>query len=82
MKKKTNGFDEHEVLHNLAHYLPAQSPLKDFVHHNTLHSFQDKKFLDALQDASAIFGYKTYLPLADFRSRYHKGQINSAILKK
>lgn len=82
MKKKPNGFDEHEVLHNLAHYLPAQSPLKDFVHHNTLHSFQEKRFLDALQDASAIFGYKTYLPLADFRSRYHKGQINSAILKK
>lgn len=74
------GFDVQNVLHHLTHYLPAQNPLKDFVHHNTLHAFQNKKFHDALLDASTIFGYKTYLSLDDFRTRFHKEEINEAVL--
>ena len=80
MKTNTVGFDEHEVLHNLTHYLPAQNPLKDFVHHNTLHAFQNKKFHDALLEASTIFGYKTYLSISDFRQRFANKEINEAIL--
>lgn len=80
MKTNTVGFDEHEVLHNLTHYLPAQNPLKDFVHHNTLHAFQNKKFHEALLEASTIFGYKTYLSISDFRQRFANKEINEAIL--
>ncbi len=82
MKHPHTGFDEHAVLHRLVHFLPAQSPLKDFVHHNTLHAFQDHKFHHALQEAAEIFGYRTYLPLSDFRSRYSKKEISEAILDK
>ena len=80
MKTTIDGFDEHAVLHRLTHYLPAQNPLKDFVHHNTLHAFQHKKFQEALAKATTIFGYKTYLPLADFRSRFKKTEINESVL--
>ena len=80
MKTHTVGFDEHEVLHHLTHYLPAQNPLKDFVHHNTLHAFQSKKFHDALLEASTIFGYKTYLSIADFRQRFANKEINETVL--
>ncbi len=80
MKTHTVGFDEHEVLHHLTHYLPAQNPLKDFVHHNTLHAFQSKKFHDALLEASTIFGYKTYLSLPDFRQRFANKEINETVL--
>ena len=80
MIKYNAAFDEHHVLHELKHYLPAQSPLKDFVHHNTLHAFQDRNFHDALRDASHIFGYKVLLSLDQFREYYHNGRISPAIL--
>lgn len=82
MKTSETGFDEHKVLHHLTHYLPAQNPLKDFVHHNTLHAFQDRHFFDALHQASEIFGYKTYLSIEVFRKRYQKKEINPAVLEQ
>ena len=75
-------FVEEDTLHKLAHYLPAQNPLKDFVHHNTLHAFQDRDFFTALQESSELFGYKTFLPLSDFRNKLKNNQINAAILDK
>ena len=82
LKSHTISFDEQHVLYHLTHYLPAQNPLKDFVHHNTLHAFQDKHFFDALQEASEVFGYKTYLSIEVFRKRFHKKEINSEILNQ
>ena len=76
------GFDEQHLLHQLAHYLPAQAPLKDFVHHNTLHGFQHLKFEDALRTARTIFGYKTSLSIKEFRSLYEEGKISESELIK
>lgn len=77
-----DGFDEHAVLHRLTHYLPAQNPLKDFVHHNTLHAFQAKDFHVALEEANTIFGYKTYLSLSDFRKRYANSEITEKVVER
>lgn len=82
MKTHHIVFDEHEVLHKLKHYLPAQAPLKDFVHHNTLHAFQDMKFYKAIHTASQMFGYKVSLSLDEYRDLYLHEQINSAVLAK
>lgn len=76
------NFDEHHVLHELKHFLPAQAPLKDFVHHNTLHAFQNLKFEEALKNASAIFGYKTSLQLKEYRELYTTGRIRKDILQR
>lgn len=75
-------FNEQEVLAELKHYLPAQAPLKDFIHHNTLHAFQHYKFFDALRTASSMLGYKTSLTLGEYRSLYHAQKIRSDVLKK
>lgn len=75
-------FNEHEVLHELKHFLPAQAPLKDFVHHNTLHAFQNLKFDKAIYSASAIFGYRVSLSLAEYRALYESGRITEPILKQ
>jgi uncharacterized protein YbcC (UPF0753/DUF2309 family) len=82
MNTHTTGFNEHALIHHLKHFLPAQAPLKDFVHHNTLHAFQDKKFFDALNEASQLFGYKVFLSLEDFRQMYRSGKISRGITER
>ena len=77
-----NTFDAHEVLHELAHYLPSQTPIKDFIHHNSLHAFQDMKFFDAIFKASKIFGYQATLQLADYRTMYEQGRISPEVLNR
>lgn len=77
---QSGSFDETAVLHELEHYLPKQAPLKDFVHHNTLHAFQGSKFHDAARNASGIFGYSVSLKLDKYRRLYLEGEINPDIL--
>ena len=55
------------ALHVLEHFLPSQAPLKDFIHHNTLHTFQDLPFHEGLSAAQNLFGYQTYPSLAFYR---------------
>src|SRR6187399_2273463 len=74
------SFDEKECLHELKHYLPTQTPLKDFIHHNSLHAFQHMKFYDAIFRASKIFGYQVTLELQQYRQLYKTGRIKKDIL--
>lgn len=75
-------FDEHHVLHELKHYLPAQSALKDFIHHNSLHAYQHLKFYNAIFKASKIFGYQVTLQLQEFRQLYKNGRIREVVLDR
>ncbi len=76
------SFDETHVLHELKHYLPSQTPLKDFIHHNSLHAFQNLKFYEAIFKASKIFGYQVTLQLTEFRQLYKLGRIKNNVLEK
>jgi hypothetical protein len=73
-------FNEQETIDKLIHFLPAQSPLKDFITQNRLVAFQNKTFHEAMKVASEIFGYRVYLPLKDFRELFKKEVINKDIL--
>lgn len=75
-------FNEDHLLHELKHYLPSQSPLKDFIHHNTLHAFQNLSFHTALHSASELFGYRTYLNLQEYRLMFSEGKIDNSILER
>ena len=75
-------FDENHVLEELKHFLPTQTPLKDFIHHNTLHAFQDLKFFDAIFKASKVFGFKVTFNLEEYRALYHTGRIKEAVLDR
>ncbi|HMX40492.1 MAG TPA: Na-translocating system protein MpsB, partial [Saprospiraceae bacterium] len=76
----TAGFDAEHVLHELQHYLPSQTPLKDFIHHNSLHAFQHLPFYEAIFQAAAIFGFRPTLSLNDYRKMYANGRIRADIL--
>ena len=82
MNQKNSNFDEHHVLHELKHYLPAQAPLKDFIHHNTLHAFQQYKFYDGLRNASEMLGYKVSLSLKEYRDLYISNRIKNNIIER
>ncbi|MFZ9612973.1 MAG: YbcC family protein [Crocinitomicaceae bacterium] len=75
-------FQLERVVKELKHYLPSQAPLKDFIHHNTLHAFQHDSFHEGLKKASETFGYKTYLQLSEYRKLYHEGKISKTQLNR
>ena len=75
-------FDEKHVLHELRHYLPTQTPLKDFIHHNSMHALQDHRFYEAIFKAAKVFGYQVTLQLKEFRQLYENGRIRKDILEK
>lgn len=69
-----------DLLKPIRHCLPAQAPLKDFVHHNTLHAFQHLPFSEAVAKASVLFGYKTRLSLNEYRLLFQQKKISENVL--
>lgn len=77
-----HGFDTAHLLQELKHYLPSQTPLRDFIHHNSLHAFQHQKFFDGIFTASRIFGYQVSLELDDYRKMLANGRIRESIIDR
>lgn len=75
-------FNEGYTLEHLVHYLPSQLTLKDFVHHNSLHSFQDKEFFDGIFSASKIFGIQVTFNLNEYRKLHRQGRIRMEIIDR
>jgi hypothetical protein len=82
LDNKGYSFNEYNIIHKLKHYLPSQKPLKDFIHHNTLHSFQNMKFYDGIFKASKMFGYKVTLQLNEYKKMLKTNRIRSEILER
>jgi uncharacterized protein len=58
------------ILDRIAHWLPSQAPLKDFIHHNTLHHLVEYPFFEALERASIVYGSKTTLSDSEWKELY------------
>jgi len=59
-----------------AHVLPMQGPIGVFVHHNTLHAFEDRPFEQAVVEAGELFGAEPYMSEAAYRAELARGRIH------
>ena len=71
----SSAFDLDKTIDHIAHWLPTQGPIKDFIHHNTLHAVQHLPFHDGVALAGKMFGARSYLPMQDYQNRYRHGRI-------
>ena len=78
----SSRFDLEEALTRVSHLLPHQGPIKDFIHHNTLHSYQGRPFHEGVRVAARMTGARPYLSLSEFRKLYRKGDISESCLNK
>ena len=62
-----------------------QGPIGVFVHHNTLHAFQNLPFEEAVIESAQIFGAEPYMSEAAYRAELARGRIHledvDAVLK-
>src|SRR5262249_4639260 len=76
-----NGEDEsslrylRHVIEHAAHLLPAQGPITVFIHHNTLHAFEDLPFLEGVKKGSRVFGCQPFLTEDRYREALGRGRI-------
>lgn len=64
----------HQIEH-AAHLLPSQGPITVFVHHNTIHAFEDLQFDEGVQKGGRIYGCNPYLTEERYRQEAANGRI-------
>lgn len=77
-KASITEVDEETISHAIehaAHLLPSQGPITAFVHHNTLHAFEDMDFDSAVRRGAELFGCHPYLPEVEYRKCVVSGRI-------
>lgn len=76
----------HEAIEHAAHLLPAQGPITVFIHHNTLHAFEDLPFTTAVEKGARTFGCQPYLSEDRYQAELTRGRIRfsdlHAVLKE
>jgi uncharacterized protein YbcC (UPF0753/DUF2309 family) len=78
--QKITSFDIDKTIEHIAHWLPAQGPIKDFIHHNTLHAVQHLPFHEGIALAGKMFGARSYLPKEQYQKMYKQGRIKNHAL--
>ncbi len=70
-----------DAIEHAAHLLPAQGPISVFIHHNTLHAFEDRPFEQAVVEAGELFGCEPFLPESQYRDEHLRGRIHESDIR-
>ena len=71
-----------ETIEQAAHLLPSQGPITVFIHHNTLHAFEELPFDEAVQKGARLFGCQPYLTEDRYREELVRGRIRFTDLRE
>jgi uncharacterized protein len=71
-----------EIIEHTAHVLPAQGPITVFIHHNTLHAFEDLPFDEAVKKGAHVFGCQPYRTEDRYREELRRGRIRFSELRE
>ena len=63
------------MIEHASHVLPAQGPITVFIHHNTLHAFDNLPFHEAVKKGAQVFGCQPYLTEDRYREALGRGRI-------
>jgi uncharacterized protein YbcC (UPF0753/DUF2309 family) len=78
-KGRSENGPSHDIRHfieHATHLLPSQGPITVFVHHNTLHSFEDLPFDEAVKKGASTYGCHPYLPEGFYRGEVVRRRIS------
>jgi len=64
-----------QAIDHAAHLLPAQGPITVFIHHNTLHAFEDLPFTEAVKAGARVYGCQPYMSKSRYREELIRGRI-------
>ncbi len=70
------------AIEHAAHLLPAQGPITVFIHHNTLHAFEDLPFHEAVKKGGQVFGCQPYRTEDLYRDNLRRGRIRFSELQE
>jgi uncharacterized protein YbcC (UPF0753/DUF2309 family) len=74
------GAIRHAIDH-ASHLLPIQGPIGVFIHHNTLHAFEQEPFEQAVLHGAETFGCEPFLSEDRYRAELFRGRILNRDLK-
>ncbi len=70
------------AIDHAAHLLPSQGPITVFVHHNTLHAFEDLPFDEAVRAGAVTYGNQPYGAEEFYRAEVARGRIPPEVLAR
>ncbi|MCA9041854.1 MAG: DUF2309 domain-containing protein, partial [Planctomycetaceae bacterium] len=71
---------QHQIEH-AAHLLPSQGPITAFVHHNTLHAFEQRSFEEGVRKGGELWSCHAYLAEERYREEFEKDRIRLSDLE-
>ena len=77
VKNRLNSQDLNHWLQHATHFLPAQGPIKVFVHHNTLRAFEEHSFDEGVLHGLKVYDSQPYFSEDRFRIELQAGRIRT-----